>query len=120
MSFPLTYQTTMTMAAELVLDSNTAAYVRERALRTLIRELSPLNERHLEVKQELGIEDGPAAARIDVGAESRAYMQGVRDGMERAEAAESTGSTGSAEAVEGEDEDEGDESSDGAAEDEPP
>lgn len=117
MSFPLTYQTTMTMAAELVLDSNTAAYVRERALRTLIRELSPLNERHLEVKQELGIEDGPAAARIDVGAESRAYMQGVRDGMERAEAA---GSTGSAEAVEGEDEDEGDESSDGAAEDEPP
>lgn len=119
MSFPLTYQKTMTMAAELVLDSSTAAYVRERALRTLIRELSPLNERHLEVKQELGIEDGPAAA-IDVGAESRAYMQGVRDGMERAEAAASTGETGSAEAVEGEDEDEGDDGSDGAGEDEPP
>ncbi|MDE2966909.1 MAG: hypothetical protein OXS30_05415 [Chloroflexota bacterium] len=116
MSFPLNYRKAMTKVAELAMDGNTAAYVRERLLRTLVQELSPLNQRHTEVKRELGIEEAPAEAFVDAGVKSRAYMQGVRDGMAAAqiEAAEA------AERSEEEDEDDGDDESGGVDEDEPP
>jgi uncharacterized protein YpuA (DUF1002 family) len=110
MSFPLNYRATMTMAADVAMDKNEPGYVRARVLCTLIRELSPLNERHAEVKRELGIEEASVPVLIDVEAESRAYLKGVRDGMAAARG----------EAVEEEDGDEGDEDSGGADEDEPP
>ena len=89
MSFPLNYRQTMTIAANLAQDKSEPGYVRAKLLCTLIRELSPLNERHAEVKRELGIEETPTAVRIDRGAEARAYMAGVEDGLARAaEAAE--------------------------------
>ena len=113
MSFPLNYRATMTMAADLAKDKGEPGYVRAKVLCALIRELSPLNERHLEVKRELGIEETPAAARIDVEAESQAYLQGVRDGMAAAR------DEAQVEAAEEEDGDDGDEESGGAEEDDP-
>ena len=89
MSFPLNYRQTMTIAANLAQDKSEPGYVRAKLLCTLIRELSPLNERHAEVKRELGIEETPTAVRIDRDAEARAYMAGLEDGLaEAAEAAE--------------------------------
>ncbi|MYE06058.1 MAG: hypothetical protein F4Y04_02360 [Chloroflexi bacterium] len=79
MSFPVTYQNAMTEVANLAMSDKQPGYVRVRALLTLVRELSPLNQRCVEVKRELGIEE--AAVYVDAGAESRAYMQGVRDGI---------------------------------------
>ena len=55
----------------------------------LVRELSPLNERHFEVKRELNIDEAQVIVRIDHEAESRAYMQGLEAGLaQAAEAAE--------------------------------
>ena len=89
MSFPLNYRETMTIAANIAQDKTEPGYVRAKLLCTLIRELSPLNEHHAEVKRELGIEETPVAVRIDEEAESRAYMAGVQAGLARAaEAAE--------------------------------
>ncbi|MDE2967603.1 MAG: hypothetical protein OXS30_09010 [Chloroflexota bacterium] len=79
MSFPVTYQNTMTEVATLAMDRQEPGYVRVRALVALVRELSPLNQRCAEVKRELGI--GEAEVYVDAGVESRAYMQGVRDGI---------------------------------------
>ena len=79
MSFPVTYQNAMTEVANLAMSDRQPGYVRVRALLTLVRELSPLNQLCAEVKRELGIEE--AAVYVDAGAESRAYMQGVRDGI---------------------------------------
>ena len=111
MSFPLDYRATMTMAAEVARDKTEPGYVRAKVLCALIRELSPLHERHLEVKRELGIEEAPATVwMIDEEAEARAYLKGVRDGLE--EAAEIRAAE--------EEEDDGDEESGGAEEDEPP
>ena len=89
MSFPLNYQATMTMAADVAMDKNEPGYVRARVLCALIRELSPLNERHVEVKRELGIEEGSAPVMmIDRDAEARAYMAGLEEGLARAEEAQ--------------------------------
>ena len=89
MSFPLNYRQTMTIAANIAQDKTEPGYVRAKLLCTLIRELSPLNERHAEVKRELGIEETPVEVRIDRGAEARAYMQGLEAGLaQAAEAAE--------------------------------
>ena len=74
----------MTQTANLAMDKSEPGYVRVRALVALVRELSPLNERHLEVKRELNIEETQVQVIIDVGAESRAYMKGVRDGLAQA------------------------------------
>ena len=80
MLFPLTYRATMTMVAKEAMKKETAAYVRERLLRTLVQELSPLNARHTEVKRELGIEEEPPPPiRNHEQAEADAYMRGVRD-----------------------------------------
>ena len=85
-SFPLNYRTTMTQVAELAMDANEPGYVRAKMLCTLVRELSPLNERHAEVKRELGIEEEPKRPYRDVGAESRGYVKGFNDGLAAAEA----------------------------------
>ena len=57
MSFPVNYETAMTNIANLAMDQNEPGYVRVRALIKLVSELSPLNERHLEVKRELNIDE---------------------------------------------------------------
>ena len=66
------------------MDKSEPGYVRVRALVALVRELSPLNERHLEVKRELNIDEAQTIVVIDEAAESRAYMQGVQAGLARA------------------------------------
>ena len=89
MSFPMNYEAVMKETANLALDKAEPGYVRVRALVALVRELSPLNERHLEVKRELNIDEAQTIVAIDRGAEARAYMAGVQDGLARAaEAAE--------------------------------
>ena len=89
MSFPVNYETAMTSIANLAMDQNEPGYVRVRALIKLVSELSPLNERHLEVKRELNIDEAQVIVRIDHEAESRAYMQGLEAGLaQAAEAAE--------------------------------
>ena len=85
MSFPVNYEAVMKETANLAMDKAEPGYVRVRALVALVRELSPLNERHLEVKRELNIDEAQVIVTIDREAESRAYMQGVQDGMARAE-----------------------------------
>ena len=85
MSFPVNYEAVMKETANLAMDKAEPGYVRVRALVALVRELSPLNERHLEVKRELNIDEAQTIVTIDREAESRAYMQGVQDGMARAE-----------------------------------
>ena len=84
MSFSVNYETVMNQTAKVAMDQGEPGYVRVRALVALVRELSPLNERHLEVKRELNIEETQVQVIIDVGAESRAYMKGVRDGLAQA------------------------------------
>ena len=54
MSFDLKYVTVMTELSGLAMSDDTPSYVRERALTTLVRELSPLHARHDEVLRELG------------------------------------------------------------------
>ena len=89
MSFPVNYEAVMKETANLAMDKAEPGYVRVRALVALVRELSPLNERHLEVKRELNIDEAQVIVKIDRGAEARAYMDGVQDGLARAaEAAE--------------------------------
>ena len=84
MSFPVNYETVMKETANLAMDKSEPGYVRVRALVALVRELSPLNERHLEVKRELNIDEARIIVRIDHEAESRAYMSGVHAGLARA------------------------------------
>ena len=80
MSFPVTYHNAMTEIANLAMDRSEPGYVRVRALTKLVSELSPLNERHAEVKRELGIElPADQGAENDVLSETMAYMKGVRD-----------------------------------------
>ena len=79
MSFSMNYAATMTEVANLAQDRNEPGYVRVRALVALVRELSPLNERHAEVKRELGIEQTTSCAGDHERIETDAYMQGVRD-----------------------------------------
>ena len=86
MSFPVNYETVMKETANLAMDKAEPGYVRVRALVALVRELSPLNERHLEVKRELNIDEAQVIVTIDREAESLAYMQGVRDGIASVEA----------------------------------
>ena len=66
------------------MDQGEPGYVRVRALVALVRELSPLNERHTEVKRELGIDEAQVQVSIDVGAEARAFMAGLEEGLARA------------------------------------
>ena len=84
MSFPVNYESVMNQTANLAMDQSEPGYVRVRALVALVRELSPLNERHLEVKRELNIDEAQVQVVTDVGAESRAYMKGVQDGLAQA------------------------------------
>ena len=84
MSFPVNYETAMTNIANLAMDQNEPGYVRVRALIKLVSELSPLNERHLEVKRELNIDEAQTIVAIDRGAEARAYMQGLEAGLAQA------------------------------------
>ncbi len=77
----MNYETAMTQTANLAMDKNEPGYVRVRALVALVRELSPLNERHLEVKRELNIDEAQVIVQIDHGAENRAYMKGVEAGL---------------------------------------
>ena len=84
MSFPVNYETAMTSIANLAMDQNEPGYVRVRALIKLVSELSPLNERHLEVKRELNIDEAQVIVKIDRGAEARAYMQGLEAGLAQA------------------------------------
>ena len=86
MSFPVNYESMMKETANLAMDKSEPGYVRVRALVALVRELSPLNERHLEVKRELNIDEAQVIVTIDREAESLAYMQGVRDGIASVEA----------------------------------
>ena len=84
MSFPVTYHNAMTEIANLALNRDEPGYVRVRALTKLVSELSPLNERHHEVKRELGLEEAQPIVQIDRNAEARAYMAGLEDGLARA------------------------------------
>ena len=79
MSFPINYETVMTETANLAMAKEEPGYVRVRALVALVRELSPLNERHLEVKRELNIDEARVVVMIDEEAEALAYMKGIRD-----------------------------------------
>ena len=89
MSFSVNYETVMNQTANLAMDQGEPGYVRVRALVALVRELSPLNERHLEVKRELNIEEAQVIVQIDRDAEARAFMAGLEEGLARAaEAAE--------------------------------
>ncbi|MDE2893037.1 MAG: hypothetical protein OXN86_11095 [Chloroflexota bacterium] len=81
MSFPVTYHDTMTEVANLAMNRQEPGYVRVRALVTLVRELSPLNERCAEVKRELGIDETSVSVQTGILSESEAYMKGVRDGI---------------------------------------
>ena len=83
MSFPVNYETAMTQTASLAMDKNEPGYVRVRALVALVRELSPLNERHLEVKRELNIDEARVVVTIDHGAENRAFYKGFNAALER-------------------------------------
>ena len=81
MSFPVNYETVMKETANLAMDKTEPGYVRVRALVALVKELSPLNERHLEVKRELNIDEAQVIVRIDHEAESRAYFAGFEAGL---------------------------------------
>ena len=84
MSFPVNYATVMTQTANLAMDKNEPGYVRVRALVALVRELSPLNERHTEVKRELNIDEAQVIVQIDHAAEARAFVKGLEEGLARA------------------------------------
>ena len=84
MSFSVNYETVMNQTAKVAMDQGEPGYVRVRALVALVRELSPLNERHIEVKRELNIDEAQVQVVIDVGVEARAYMRGVQDGLAQA------------------------------------
>ena len=76
MSFPVTYHSAMTEVANLAMNREEPGYVRVRALIKLVSELSPLNERHHEVKRELNIKEAEVIVQIDREAEARAYFAG--------------------------------------------
>ena len=84
MSFPVNYESVMTQTANLAMDQSEPGYVRVRALVALVRELSPLNERHIEVKRELNIDEAQVIVQIDRDAEARAYIAGLEEGLARA------------------------------------
>ena len=88
MSFSMNYAATMIEVANLAQDRNEPGYVRVRALVALVRELSPLNERHTEVKRELGIEETPSCSGDHERLRVEAYHQGVRDTLDSLEALE--------------------------------
>ena len=83
MSFPVNYETVMKETANLAMDKSEPGYVRARALVALVRELSPLNERHLEVKRELNIDEAQTIVTIDRLAETKAYTKGFEAAIEK-------------------------------------
>ena len=100
MSFPVNYEAVMKETANLAMNKQEPGYVRVRALVALVRELSPLNERHLEVKRELNIDEAQTVVVIDRGAEARAYMSGVHAGLAQAANARADGLEAALEAAE--------------------
>ncbi len=85
MSFSVSYQNTMSEVANLAMNKQEPGYVRIRALVALVRELSPLNDRHQDVERALGLSEESSESFRDLGAESRGYMNGFSDGLAAAE-----------------------------------
>ena len=79
MTFPLNYFDAMVHVANFALDTDNAGYVRGQMLRTLVQELSPLNERHAEVERALGLDQDPSTWSCNHGRiEREAYLLGAR------------------------------------------